>query len=91
MFLVAGNENITQIRHHLFTLVTFVVFHIYFAFGGRPFLQLLPLWLQYGYQGGIILLSLLWLRRVWGGVRRLTRLKGRPQNSKSLRQCSLLN
>lgn len=66
MFLVTGTENIEQIRHQLFSIVTFVVFHIYFAFGGRPFLQLLPVWLQYSYQVAIILLSLLWLKRVWG-------------------------
>lgn len=54
------------VRHRLFCLVTFTVFHVYFAFGGRPFLQLLPLGLQYSYQAGIVILSLLWLRRVWG-------------------------
>ena len=54
------------VRHRLFCLVTFTVFHFYFAFGGRPFLKLLPTWFEYSYQVGIILLSILWLRRVWG-------------------------
>lgn len=54
------------VRHRLFCFVTFTVFHVYFAFGGRPFLQLLPIKFQYGYQGAIVILSLLWLQRVWG-------------------------
>jgi hypothetical protein len=54
------------LRHRLFTLVTFTVFHIYFAFGGRPFLQVLPISLQYSYQAAIVMLSLFWLYRNWG-------------------------
>jgi hypothetical protein len=53
------------IRHRLFTLVTLIVFNIYFAFGGRPFLQLLPAPIQFAYQGAIVILSLLWVKRVW--------------------------
>ncbi|MCP9812663.1 cyclic nucleotide-binding domain-containing protein [Synechococcus lacustris Maggiore-St4-Slac] len=33
---------ITLIRHHLFSVCTFIAFNLFFIFGGRPFIRLLP-------------------------------------------------
>jgi CRP-like cAMP-binding protein len=49
------------IRHRIFTLCTFGIFNFFFIFGGRPLVQLLPLWGQYIYDLGLVLLSTLWL------------------------------
>ncbi|NJN38167.1 MAG: cyclic nucleotide-binding domain-containing protein [Acaryochloridaceae cyanobacterium CSU_3_4] len=49
------------IRHRIFTLCTFSIFNFFFIFGGRPLVQLLPLWGQYLYDLGLVLLSTLWL------------------------------
>jgi CRP-like cAMP-binding protein/polyferredoxin len=59
--------NLTQetIRHRIFTLCTFVIFNFFFIFGGRPLIQLLPLWVQYTYELGLVLLSTLWLNKTW--------------------------
>ncbi|NJN59345.1 MAG: cyclic nucleotide-binding domain-containing protein [Leptolyngbyaceae cyanobacterium SL_5_9] len=54
-----------QIQHRLFTLCTFIVFNLFFVFGGRPFILLLPLPVQYLYEGMIISISTLWLYRTW--------------------------
>jgi len=54
-----------QIQHRLFTLCTFIVFNLFFVFGGRPFILLLPLPVQYLYEGVIISISTVWLYRTW--------------------------
>ncbi|MBF2097819.1 MAG: cyclic nucleotide-binding domain-containing protein, partial [Gloeomargaritaceae cyanobacterium C42_A2020_066] len=54
------------IRHRLFTVSTFAIFNIFFIFGGRPLVQLWPLWVQYIYDLGLVLLSTLWLAKTWG-------------------------
>ena len=53
------------IRHRLFTLSTFGVFNLFFVFGGRPMLRLLPGSLQYLFNALILLTSTLWLYRTW--------------------------
>jgi hypothetical protein len=53
------------IRHRLFTLCTFVIFNIFFIFGGRPLVLLLPVWVQYAYDLGLVLLSTLWVYKTW--------------------------
>lgn len=49
------------IRHRIFALCTFGIFNFFFIFGGRPLIQLLPLWLQYLYDFALVLFSTLWL------------------------------
>ncbi|BAZ45509.1 cyclic nucleotide-binding protein [Chondrocystis sp. NIES-4102] len=53
------------IRHRIFTLCTFFIFNFFFIFGGRPLVQLMPLWGQYVYDLGLVLLSTLWLYKTW--------------------------
>lgn len=53
------------IRHRIFTLCTFFIFNFFFIFGGRPLVQLLPLWGQYIYDLGLVLLSTLWVYKTW--------------------------
>jgi hypothetical protein len=53
------------IKHRLFTLCTFGIFNFFFIFGGRPLIQLLPLWSQYFYELSLVLLSTLWAYRTW--------------------------
>jgi Cyclic nucleotide-binding domain/4Fe-4S binding domain len=52
-------------QHRIFTVCTFVVFNFFFIFGGRPLILLLPLALQFFYEGIIVGLSTLWLYRTW--------------------------
>jgi CRP-like cAMP-binding protein len=53
------------VKHRIFTLGTFGVFNFFFIFGGRPLIQLLPLWIQYIYEASLVLLSTLWAYRTW--------------------------
>lgn len=53
------------IRHRIFSLCTFGIFNFFFIFGGRPLIQLLPIWVQYTYELGLVLLSTLWLNKTW--------------------------
>jgi len=53
------------IRHRIFTVCTFTIFNIFFIFGGRPLIRLLPIWVQYTYDLGLVLLSTLWLYKTW--------------------------
>lgn len=54
-----------QIRHRIFTVLTFGVFNFFFIFGGRPLIQLLPVKIQYIYELGLVSLSTLWLYKTW--------------------------
>jgi CRP-like cAMP-binding protein len=54
-----------RIRHRLFTLCTYVIFNFFFIFGGRPLVRLLPYWVQYSYDLGLVLLSTLWVYQTW--------------------------
>lgn len=58
-------EGKEQIRHHLFTLCTFLVFNFYFVFGGRPYILRLPTFVQHVYTAALVLVSALWLYRTW--------------------------
>ncbi|MBR8836499.1 MAG: cyclic nucleotide-binding domain-containing protein [Stigonema ocellatum SAG 48.90 = DSM 106950] len=55
-----------QIQHQIFTLCTFVVFNLFYAFGARPNIALLPLPLQYFYDVLLVFFSTLWLYRTLG-------------------------
>lgn len=52
-----------QIRHHLFSITTFIAFNLFFIFGGRPFIRLLPNFFQETIDVIVVLLSTLWLAR----------------------------
>ncbi|HBC43155.1 MAG TPA: cyclic nucleotide-binding protein [Pseudanabaena sp.] len=52
-----------QIRHHLFSITTFLAFNLFFIFGGRPFIRLLPNFFQETIDVILVLLSTLWLAR----------------------------
>ena len=51
------------IRHHLFSVTTFIAFNLFFIFGGRPFIRLLPNFFQETIDVLVVLLSTLWLAR----------------------------
>jgi len=53
------------IRHRIFTLSTFFIFNFFFIFGGRPLVQLMPIWIQYIYELTLVLLSTLWVYKTW--------------------------
>jgi hypothetical protein len=53
------------IRHRLFALATVLVFNLFFLFGGRPLLLLLPIWIQYLFDLAIVATSTLWLVKTW--------------------------
>ncbi|MEM9274927.1 MAG: 4Fe-4S binding protein [Cyanobacteria bacterium P01_F01_bin.143] len=55
-----------QIQHRIFSLCTFIVFNIYFLFGGRPILQLFPEIVELVFNAFVILVSSLWLYKTWG-------------------------
>lgn len=55
--------SLTLIRHHLFSVCTFIAFNLFFIFGGRPFIRLLPNFFQETIDIVIVLLSTLWLYR----------------------------
>ncbi|MGK7894292.1 MAG: calcium-binding protein [Xenococcus sp. (in: cyanobacteria)] len=52
-----------QIKHIIFSICTFVVFNIYFLFGGRPLLKLFPEIVELAFDTLVILVSTLWLYR----------------------------
>jgi len=54
-----------EVQHRIFTLCTYIVFNIFFVFGGRPFILLLPAWVQGVYDVLLVGLSTLWLTRTW--------------------------
>ncbi|MFM7885740.1 MAG: cyclic nucleotide-binding domain-containing protein [Pseudanabaena sp.] len=56
------NSNL-QIRHHLFSITTFIAFNLFFIFGGRPFIRLLPNFFQETIDVIVVLVSTLWLAR----------------------------
>ncbi len=53
------------IRHRIFTLCTFFIFNFFFVFGGRPLVQLMPIWGQYIYELSLVSLSTLWVYKTW--------------------------
>jgi CRP-like cAMP-binding protein len=52
-----------QISHHLFSITTFIAFNLFFIFGGRPFIRLLPNFFQETIDVLVVLVSTLWLAR----------------------------
>ncbi|NJL82421.1 MAG: 4Fe-4S binding protein [Chloroflexaceae bacterium] len=54
-----------QAQHQLFTLATFFIINFFFIFGGRPFIILLPVILQFAWQAFIVGLSVFWLVKNW--------------------------
>lgn len=50
-----------QVLHVIFTLATFVGFNVFFMFGGRPQLRLLPESLQLIFNGIVVFVSALWV------------------------------
>ncbi len=57
--------NEEQVLHVCFVLCTFVSFNVYFIFGGRSNLNLLPNWAILTFNALIVLVSSLWLYRSW--------------------------
>lgn len=53
------------VRHKMFTLCTFFVFNVFFAFGARPNLRLLPIPVQHLFTMTIAMASGVWLHRTW--------------------------
>ncbi len=51
------------IKHHIFSVCTFIAFNTFFIFGGRPFIRLLPNFFQELFDVIVVLLSTLWLYR----------------------------
>lgn len=59
------NLSADMVRHRIFTLCTFGIFNFFFIFGGRPLLQLLPVWGQYMFDLALVLLSTIWAYKTW--------------------------
>lgn len=60
-----ANLSSEMIRHRIFSLCTFGIFNVFFIFGGRPLVLLLPGSVQYLYDLGLVALSTLWLYKTW--------------------------
>ena len=54
------------IQHQLFTLCTFFVFNLFFLWGARPTIRLIPLEMIYLLNTFLVCVSTLWLYRTWG-------------------------
>jgi len=55
--------NEEQVLHVIFVLCVFVSFNVFFMFGGRPNISLLPGWAILGLNGIVVILSSLWMYR----------------------------
>jgi CRP-like cAMP-binding protein len=62
---LSTEQNQQQVRHRIFTLGSYAVFNFFFIFGGRPLLQLFPVWVLYTYELGLVSLSTLWVYKTW--------------------------
>jgi polyferredoxin len=60
-----ANLSADVIQHRIFAVCTFGIFNFFFFFAGRPLIQLLPLWVQYGFDVSLVFLSTLWLQKAW--------------------------
>ena len=56
----------SQATHHLFAMAAFVVFNLFFIFGGRPLLSKLPSTFELLFNAFIAVISTLWLYRTLG-------------------------
>lgn len=63
--LTNQKRSIVILRHHLFSLCTFIAFNLFFIFGGRPFIRLLPNFFQETIDVIVVLVSTLWLYRTF--------------------------
>jgi polyferredoxin len=59
------NANLDIVRHRIFAVCTFGIFNFFFFFAGRPLLNLMPYWVQLGFDVGIVFVSTLWLQQSW--------------------------
>lgn len=59
------------IQHQLFTFCTFFVFNLFFFWGGRPTIRLMPPWVIYFLDIFLVFVSTLWLARTWKRSREL--------------------
>lgn len=63
----AGKQlSLSQIRHNMFTLSTVVAWNIFWTFGSRPNLALLPPVIERLITGFLVICSGLWLYQTWG-------------------------
>jgi len=53
------------VLHRVFSLCSVVAFNAFFIYGGRPEIMRLPFLVQRGFEGLVVLLSILWLYRTW--------------------------
>ena len=67
------NQNISAetIQHQLFTFCTFFVFNLFFLWGARPSIRLMPSLVVYLLNIFLVFVSTLWLYRTWGRSREL--------------------
>lgn len=67
-FLKRTNQQLSneQILHRAFTVSTFVAWNVFWMFGSRPNLAVLPVWAERLFTGFIILVSGLWLYQTFG-------------------------
>jgi pSer/pThr/pTyr-binding forkhead associated (FHA) protein len=56
----------TQILHHVFTVCTFASWNIFWMFGSRPNLAVLPIWAERVFTGIIIIASGFWFAQTFG-------------------------
>lgn len=54
-----------EIQHRIFSLCTFLVFNFFFIFGGRSFINILPIKIQFLWESIIVCASTVWLYRNW--------------------------
>ena len=67
------NRNISPeiIQHQLFTFCTFFVFNLFFLWGARPTIRLMPTIAVYSLNTFLVFVSTLWLARTWRRSREL--------------------
>ncbi|MGK7949293.1 MAG: calcium-binding protein [Xenococcaceae cyanobacterium] len=86
------NKNISPeiIQHQLFTFCTFFVFNLFFLWGGRPTIRLLPPVVVYLFNIFVVLASTMWLSLTWVRSRELySRESLASRLRKQLRRLSL--
>jgi hypothetical protein len=54
-----------EIQNRIYSVCTFLVFNFFFIFGGRSFINTLPLKLQFIWESIIVVASTVWLYRNW--------------------------
>ena len=59
------------IQHQLFTFCTFFAFNLFFLWGARPTIRLMPTVVVYLVNTSLVFISTLWLARTWGRSREL--------------------